>query len=97
MTLTKQESSLNGIRFNNSNHTKMSLLAILSESLNVKDSEIKDEARFADFGEWDSMTHMFFITRLEEAYSIELTGDEIADMQTIGDVKRLLIAKGKEA
>lgn len=74
----------------------MSLVAILKEALNVKESEINDNARFADFGEWDSMTHMYFITKLEEAYSIELTGDEIADMQTVGDVKRLLTAKGKE-
>ena len=75
----------------------MNLNEILKESLNVKDSEINDAARFSDFGEWDSMTHMFFITKLEEAYSIELTGDEIADMQTVGDVKKLLSAKGKEA
>lgn len=75
----------------------MNLATILKDSLNVKESEIKDEARLADFGEWDSMTHMFFITKLEETYSIELTGDEIADLQTIGDVKRLLTAKGKQA
>jgi len=75
----------------------MSLVAILKESLNVRESEISDDARFADFGEWDSMTHMFFITKLEEAYSIELTGDEIADMKTVGDVRKLLNAKGKEA
>ena len=43
------------------------------------------------------MTHMFFITKLEEAYGIELTGDEIADMQTVGDARKLLIAKGKQA
>ena len=74
----------------------MSLVAILKDSLNVKESEIVDDAKFADFGEWDSMAHMFFITKLEEAYSIELTGDEIADMRTIGDVKKILISKGKE-
>lgn len=75
----------------------MSLVSILKDTLNVKESEINDNARFADFGEWDSMAHMFFITKLEEAYSIELTGDEIADMQTIGDVRKLLTAKGKES
>ena len=49
-----------------------------------------------NFSEWDSMTHMFFITKLEEEYGIELTGDEIADMDTIGDIKKVLISKGKE-
>jgi acyl carrier protein len=75
----------------------MNLVSILKDILNVKESEIHDNARFSDFGEWDSMTHMFFITKLEEAYSIELTGDEIAEMQTIGDVRQLLGKKGKEA
>jgi acyl carrier protein len=75
----------------------MNLVDVLKESLNVKESEIKDEAKFADFGDWDSMTHMYFITKLEEAYGIELSGDEIADMQTVGDVKKILSAKGKQA
>jgi len=75
----------------------MNLISILKDTLNVRESEIHDDARFSDFGEWDSMTHMFFITKLEEVYSVELTGDEIADMQTIGDVRRLLKGKGKEA
>jgi len=74
----------------------MSLTEILKESLNVKESEIRDEVKLSDFGEWDSMTHMFFITKLEEAYAIELTGDEIADMSTVGDVKKILTAKGKK-
>jgi acyl carrier protein len=75
----------------------MSLAAILKDSLNIKESEIIDNAKLADFAEWDSMAHMYFITKLEEAYSIELTGDEIADLHTIGDVRKLLVSKGKEA
>jgi len=31
---------------------------------------------------------------LEEKFNIELTGDEITDMLTIGDIKRVLIQKG---
>jgi acyl carrier protein len=75
----------------------MNLVSILKDTLNVRESELQDNARLSDFGEWDSMTHMFFITKLEEAYAIELTGDEIADLHTIGDVKKLLVSKGKEA
>ena len=39
---------------------------------------------------------MFFITKLEETYGIELTGDEIADMQTVSDIKKVIVSKGKE-
>jgi acyl carrier protein len=97
MTGNRQGNCSTDILFNQFNRITMKLVTILKDSLNVKESEINDEARLADFGEWDSMTHMFFITKLEEAYSIELTGDEIADMRTVGDVRRILINKGKEA
>jgi len=40
------------------------------------------------------MNHMIFITQLEEQFNIELTGDEITDMFTIGDIKKVLIQKG---
>ena len=74
----------------------MKLDKILKESFNANSAELSDDVRLMSFGEWDSLTHMFFITKLEETYSIELTGDEIADMQTIGDIKKVIISKGKE-
>jgi acyl carrier protein len=74
----------------------MKLEGILKDSFNLKESEMNDDAKLMNYGEWDSMSHMFFITKLEEAYNIELTGDEIADMQTISDIKKIIISKGKE-
>ncbi len=74
----------------------MKLTTILKESFNAKDAEMLDETRLMTFSEWDSMAHMFFITRMEEEYAIELTGDEIAAMQTVGDIKKVIISKGKE-
>ncbi len=74
----------------------MQLNKVVKESFNENISEWSDDTRLMGFGEWDSMTHMFFITKLEEAYGIELTGDEIAEMQTIGDIKKIILSKGKE-
>jgi len=74
----------------------MKLDNVIKESFNVDLSDQKDDVRLMSFAEWDSLSHMFFITKLEETYSIELTGDEIADMQTIGDIKRIITSKGKE-
>ena len=74
----------------------MKLNNVIKESFNVDLSDQKDDVRLMSFAEWDSLSHMFFITKLEETYSIELTGDEIADMQTIGDIKRIITLKGKE-
>ena len=74
----------------------MKLNEILKNSFNARENELQDDTRLMSFSEWDSMTHMFFITKLEESYDIELTGDEIAEMQTIGSVKQIIQAKGKE-
>lgn len=73
----------------------MELNKIIKESFNEDITAMNDDIRLMSFGEWDSMTHMFFITKLEETYGIELTGDEIAEMQTLGEIKRIIRSKGK--
>ena len=74
----------------------MELNKIIRESFNEDITTMNDDIRLMSFGEWDSMTHMFFITKLEETYGIELTGDEIAEMQTLGEIKRIIRSKGKD-
>lgn len=72
----------------------MKLFEVLKDSFGVTEAEMVDDARLSGYGEWDSMTHMLFITRLEEAYGLELSGDEIADMKTVADIKRIITSKG---
>jgi len=66
------------------------LLALVRDVFNVDSVELTDELAFADLETWDSLTHMVFITRLESAFAIELSGDEIADMRTISDLKTIV-------
>jgi acyl carrier protein len=74
----------------------MKLERILKESFNLNSLEATDDKQLMSFEEWDSLSHMLFISKLEETYEIELSGNEIADMRTIGDIKMILITKGKE-
>ena len=73
----------------------MKLGELLKETFNSRDLDLNDTVRLMSFEEWDSMTHMLFITRLEEAYEINLDGDEIASMETVGDIRKVLASKGK--
>lgn len=73
----------------------MKLNEVLKEAFNETGEDLNDESRLMNFKDWDSMAHMVFITRLEEVYQINLDGNEIAAMETIGDVKRLIQQKGK--
>lgn len=72
----------------------MTLQDLLKESFNLKESEYRDEQAIMELSEFDSMNYMLFITQLEETFSIDLTGDEITEMRTIGDIKKLLQTKG---
>ena len=73
----------------------MKLSKILKESFNADENSLTDETKLMALNEWDSLSHMFFITKLEEGYGIDLTGDEIANMQTVGDVRKMIVSKGK--
>ena len=57
------------------------------------DSEYTDDQSLMQLKDFDSMNHMFFVTKLEEEFGIELTGDEIVIMEKIGDVKNVLLSK----
>lgn len=59
----------------------------------MSDAEFMDEQPLMKLKEFDSMNHMLFVTKLEEELNISLTGDEIVQMEKIGDVKLLLKEK----
>jgi acyl carrier protein len=67
---------------------------IFSSVFSVPEDTINDSTELKSISSWDSMTHMVLITRLEEEFQVQLTGDEIADMQTVGDARRFLAGHG---
>jgi acyl carrier protein len=69
------------------------LKKILKDSFAMTDSEFTDQQGLMQLKDFDSMNHMLFVTKLEEEFGIELTGDEIMTLEKVGDVKSLLIAK----
>ena len=73
----------------------MKLAEIIKDSFSVKEEDQNDDVVLSDLDDWESMAHMLFITRLEENYDVEFTGDEILAMNKIGDIKELLAKKGK--
>ncbi len=74
----------------------MKLAEIIKDSFSLKEAEQNDSVVLNTLDEWDSMAHMLFITRVEENYEIEFSGDDIMLMQTIGDIKKILHNKGIE-
>jgi acyl carrier protein len=72
----------------------MSLERIFSEVFFIPENGVHDSLELRDISSWDSMSHMMLIARVEEEFSVELTGDEIADFRTVNDVREALNRRG---
>lgn len=72
----------------------MSLEKIFAEVFVIPESTVIDSLALSEVASWDSLAHMMLISRLEEVYQIELSGDEIADMACVGDARNALRAHG---
>jgi acyl carrier protein len=72
----------------------MKIESIFSCIFSIPEDTIGDSTVLQNIPTWDSMMHMVLITQLEEEYQVQLTGDEIADMQTVGDARRILKGHG---
>ena len=74
----------------------MPLEKIISEVFILPESSIEDSLALSDIPTWDSLAHMMLIVQIEETYQIQFTGDEIADIKSVGDLRTVLHAHGAE-
>ena len=75
------------------NNTNDKLLDILSKTLLLDKSEIKDDLKRKDFEPWDSMAHLIIISEVENEFGIFFEDEEVVDIWTVGDLKELLAKK----
>ena len=47
----------------------------------------------ADVPGWDSFNHINLIISIEEEFGVKFTNDEVAKMQNVGDLKKILALK----
>jgi acyl carrier protein len=60
---------------------------ILDEQPNFK---LELNSKFRDLDEWDSLTALSLIAMLDDEYKITVTGDQIKNLETLGDIFKLL-------
>ena len=65
------------------------LLDIIQQSIGSVEN-YSTESNLKDFSNWDSMNHMILITQIETGFDIQFTGDEIADLKTVGCILNLV-------
>lgn len=75
----------------------MNVTTIVREVFGIQRPDLSPDAVIMDQPEWDSMTHMTLILRLEDELKVQFDGDEIAAMRTIADIERTVNAKAVKA
>lgn len=68
----------------------MTLERIFAEVFAIPETTVLDALALRDISSWDSMSHMMLIARIEETFSVEFTGDEIADFRSVRDIREAL-------
>ncbi len=72
------------------------LKKIITEQLNVAESEITESASFKDDLGADSLDLFELVMALEEKYDIEIPSEDLNNMVTVEDVINYLKGKGIE-
>lgn len=63
---------------------------IIMKILLLEKEQINDEVTRDDLEEWDSMTHLALVSELEQVFDIILSDDDVTEIKTIGDIKKIL-------
>ena len=66
------------------------LTTIMASVFRVEQSVVKENASMSDIPAWDSLNHMNLILEIENQYSIQLSGDEIAEMQSVATIRKII-------
>lgn len=64
--------------------------SIFCETLKATEKDLDDASSMETIPGWDSLSHMDLITEIESTFSIQLTGDEIADMRDLGSIRKII-------
>jgi acyl carrier protein len=69
------------------------LLDIISKVLLLDKDKITDDLRRKDFEPWDSMAHLILVSEIENEFDMFFEDEEIVELWTVGDIKRVLASK----
>lgn len=69
---------------------------IIADQLGVSEDEVTLEASFKEDLDADSLDLFELVMALEEEYDVEIPSDDLAELNTVGDVINYLQDKGVE-
>jgi acyl carrier protein len=67
---------------------------VFQEVFDDEDLEVTDDVSAKTLANWDSFAQVKLIVGLEEEFDVKFTTDEVATLQTAGELKHALRTKG---
>jgi len=61
-----------------------------ADALSVDQSVITDSLKYQGIPEWDSISHMVLISRIEEAFDISIDTDDVIALSSVAKAKEIL-------
>ena len=77
----------------NRNEITEKLTAIFHEVFNDNNIVLRDDMTAADVNNWDSLTHMLMITKVEEEFGVKFKLKELNKLKMVGDLLSNLESK----
>jgi len=71
-------------------NTDVKLKDILAKVLLIDENKISDDMSRKNVEEWDSMAHLMLVSEIESAFEVTLSDDDIIEIDTVGDIKKIL-------
>ena len=69
------------------------LTPIFSEVLDLDDIIVSSETSAATVEGWDSLAHMRLVVTIEQFFNIHFSASEVAELQNVGELAKLIIGK----
>jgi acyl carrier protein len=67
-----------------------------SEQLeDINDAKINENTEFRTIEGWSSIVALFIIAMADNKYKVKLTGDDIRQSATVGDIYRIITSRSK--
>ena len=64
--------------------------SLVCQAFGVTEDQINDGTRRGDLDRWDSLGHLDLLELLQKEFEIEISPESALDMETIGDIKRII-------
>lgn len=66
------------------------LVQCFVSALNIEADKVTDSLTYNEISEWDSTAHMILIAELEDQFDIMLDTDDIIDMSSVAQAKKIM-------